>query len=106
MTQQMQALERAWSEHQKRAFPADHWDPELGGLHADLVLYDDRVAGAVAAVAQHGRVDPTALEPDLRLRERLRSIIALKDERRDAANEYLKYVEHLERLLELATAVR
>lgn len=106
MAQRMEALERAWEEHQRRPLPPDHWDAELGGIHADLVLYDDRVAGAVANVVQHGRVDPAALRPDRALKERLRSIAALEDGRREGADEYLKYVEHLESLLELARAVR
>lgn len=95
-------LRRAWEEHQLVRIPDDSSDPELGWIHADVVLYDDQVAGAVATLLSGAQPRLMMLDTNELLEGTLESIIALHDGREQQAVEYLDYVRRLNRLLRLA----
>lgn len=103
MNEELKELVQAFEDFKRMPFPEDSDDDEASQLHAELAEYDSFIAGIVSTLLEGGRVSPHLLKFDDDLKTRLEKVA--RESRQPAASsaeEYLRYLDALRRLIDLA----
>jgi len=92
-------LETAFTEFSRLPFPKDSDNEELSELHAELVMYDSFIAGNISAILDNKQVTLATLKSNHKLKIHLTKLA--NDGSLEAKN-YLKYLDELDKLINLA----
>jgi hypothetical protein len=96
-------LRKAFDDFMRVPFPRDSSDEALSDVHADLILYDAAVASCVdRLLGYHRQFDPSLLDDDRDLEQRVRAILDQGNPvARAEAEVYQAYLQVLNHLVEM-----
>ena len=96
-------LERVFRKFEDIKFPEGSENEILDNIHDDIAEYDGYVAGIITSILDGHNVDKSKLYFDNNLNDRLLEVINDSDtESAQKAIEYMKYMQELKALIEMA----
>jgi hypothetical protein len=100
----MEELNEEFDHFRDLPFPCGSTDDDLDALHAELTEYDGFIAGLIMTLLACGRVSTELLTFDHELKSRIEHVSDERPKLADLANEYLDYLEAINRLIAVGKA--